>query len=88
MMSRCSRTSRCRISGTALTALTALVTACSRIGPDTSMPSTVMVGASGSLPETSTGASACAATAAESSTSTWFSSIHQVIARYIAPVSR
>ena len=77
-----------RISGTALTALTAEVTACSRIASATSVPSIVIVGVRGSVPDTSSGASAWAATAPGSSTSTPCSSIHQVIARYIAPVSR
>ena len=46
---------RARTSGTALTALTLEVTSWVRIGPATSTPSTVMVGAAGSVPETMTG---------------------------------
>ena len=88
MIARWSRSRRARTSGTALTALTAEVTSGERIGPATSTPSTVMVGAAGSVPETRTGVSACEATAAASSTSTPCRSIHQVIARNIAPVSR
>jgi hypothetical protein len=54
----------------------------------TSAPSTVMVGAAGSVPESITGSPQRAATEAGSSTGTSCRSIHQVIARYIAPVSR
>src|SRR4051794_13678746 len=80
--------SRARTSGTALTALTAPVTSGVRIAAATSAPSTVMVGADGSVPQTITGSPQRAATAAGSSTGTSYRSIHQVIARYIAPVSR
>src|SRR3954454_16799194 len=52
------------------------------------MPSTVIVGACGSVPDTSTGRYELAATASVSSTATSCSSIHHVIARNIAPVSR
>jgi hypothetical protein len=79
---------RPRAAGTALTALTAAVTSCVRIGPDASTPSTVIVGASGSLPDSMTGLAAAFATAAWSFTSTPLLSIHHVIARYWAPVSR
>jgi hypothetical protein len=77
-----------RTSGTALTALTAEVTSWVRIGTDASAPSTAMVGAAGSVPETITGLAAAAATAWASSTGTPLVSIHQVIALYCAPVSR
>ncbi len=85
---RCSSTSRARTCGTAATALTWAVTSGPRIGPETSWPSTVMVGPAASVPETITGLEQATATASRSSTSTSLASIHQVIARYIAPVSR
>ena len=47
-----------------------------------------MVGAAGSVPETITGLPAASATADGSSTSMPLFTIHQVIARYWAPVSR
>jgi hypothetical protein len=46
---------RARTSGTALTALTLEVTSGVRIGPETSTPSTVIVGWFGSVPETISG---------------------------------
>ena len=52
------------------------------------MPSTVMVGASGSVPDSMRAVRAAAATAAVSRTSMPSRSSHQVIARNIAPVSR
>jgi hypothetical protein len=64
------------------------VTSGVRIGPDASAPSTVMPGASGSVPETIVGLPAAAATAEASLTSTPLLIIHHVIARYCAPVSR
>ncbi len=79
---------RVRTSGTALTALTLEVTSWVRIGPDTSTPSTVMVGAAGSVPETISGLPATAAMAVGSSRSMPLVTIHRVIARYWAPVSR
>lgn len=87
-MLRCRSVIRVRTSGTALTALTAAVTSWVRIGPAASRPSTVMVGAAGSVPETITGLAAASATAVASLTSIPLVSIHQVIARYWAPVSR
>src|SRR5690606_2281517 len=87
-IARCSSVIRVRTSGTALTALTLAVTSCSRIGPATSVPSTVMAGAFGSVPETISGLPAAAAIAAGSSVSMPLVTIHQVIARYWAPVSR
>ena len=79
---------RARTSGTALTAETAAFTSSSRIARATSSPSTVMDGPSGAVPDRISGSSARSATAAGSSTSTPARSIHQVMARYIAPVSR
>ena len=87
-MERCSSVIRARTSGTALTALTLEVTSWVRIGPEASAPSTVIVGAAGSVPETITGLPAASAIAAGSSTSMPLVTIHQVIARYWAPVSR
>ncbi|CAM5687631.1 hypothetical protein SVIOM74S_04821 [Streptomyces violarus] len=49
---------------------------------------TVMVGPCGSVPETISGLPAAAAIAAGSSVSMPLLTIHQVIARYWAPVSR
>lgn len=77
-----------RTSGTALTALTLEVTSWVRIGPEASSPSTVIVGAAGSVPETITGLAAAVAISAGSPTSMPLFSIHQVMARYCAPVSR
>lgn len=77
-----------RTSGTALTALTREVTSGVRIGPEASVPSTVMPGAAGSVPDTITGLPATAATAEASVTSMSLLIIHHVIARYCAPVSR
>ena len=88
MISRWSASSRARTSGTVLTGLTAPVTSVVRIATEASSPSTVMVGASGSVPDSITGFSAYDATAAASCTSTPCCSIHQVIARNWAPVSR
>ncbi len=85
---RCNSVIRVRTSGTALTALTAAVTSEVRIAAETSAPSTVIVGACGSVPETIRGLSEAAATAAGSFTSTPLASIHHVMARYWAPVSR
>ena len=79
---------RVRTSGTALTALTLEVTSWVRIGPATSAPSTVIVGPAGSVPETISGLPAAAAIADGSSMSMPLLTIHQVIARYWAPVSR
>ena len=59
-----------------------------RIGPATSVPSTVIVGAKGSVPDTMSGFPAAAAIAEGSVTSIPLLTIHQVIARYWAPVSR
>ncbi len=87
-MARWSSVIRVRTSGTALTALTAAVTCWVRMGPAASAPSTAMVGADGSVPETISGLPAASATAAGSFTSMPLLSIHQVIARYWAPVSR
>ncbi len=88
MAARCSSTIRARTSGTALTGETAALTSGSRIAVATSSPSTVIVGASGSVPHSRRGSPQRAATASGSWTSTPWRSIHQVIARYIAPVSR
>ncbi len=85
---RCSSVIRARTSGTALTALTREVTSWPRIGTDTSTPSTVMVGADGSVPETISGLPATAAIADGSVMSMLLLTIHHVIARYWAPVSR
>ncbi len=85
---RCSSVIRVRTSGTALTALTLEVTSWVRIGPATSVPSTVIVGLSGSVPETISGLPVTAAIADGSSRSMPLLTIHQVIARYWAPVSR
>ncbi|KDQ66374.1 hypothetical protein DT87_03810 [Streptomyces sp. NTK 937] len=87
-MERWSPVIRVRTSGTALTALTLEVTSWVRIGPEASSPSTVIVGPAGSVPETMTGLSAAVAISDGSLTSTPLFSIHQVIARYWAPVSR
>lgn len=87
-MVRCSSVITARTSGTALTALTREVTSWVRIGPETSVPSTLIVGAAGSIPETMWGLAAASATATASSTSMPLVTIHQVIARYWAPVSR
>ena len=88
MASRCTPTRRARTSGTALTGDTAAFTSGWRIAAATSSPSTVIVGPSGSCPLSIRGSPQRAATAAGSWTSTPWRSIHQVIARYIAPVSR
>ena len=88
MISRWSSSSRARTSGTALTGLTAALTSSERIPTATSVSSTAMVGPSGSVPERIAGSWTRAATAAGSWTSTPWRSIHQVIARNIAPVSR
>ena len=80
--------SRARTSGTALTGETAALTSSLRIATATSSPSTVIVGPSGSVPDSIRGSPQRAATAAGSCTSTPWRSIHQVIARNIAPVSR
>ncbi len=81
-------TRRSRTAGTALTALTAPVTASPRIGPATSVWPTWIVGPVGSVPLVMTTSAAAAATAAASFTSMPASSTAQVIARYMAPVSR
>jgi hypothetical protein len=60
---------RVRTSGTALTALTLAVTSWVRIGGETSVPSTVIVGRSGSVPETISGLPAAAAIAPRSAMS-------------------
>ena len=88
MAARWMPSSRARTSGTALTGETAALTSGCRIAVATSSPSTVMVGASGSVPLSMRGSPQRAATASGSCTSTPWRSIHQVIARYIAPVSR
>jgi hypothetical protein len=88
MISRCRRSNRARTSGTVLTGLTAAVTSADRMGPPTSTPSTVIVGASGSVPEAIVGSWHRAATAAASWTSTPCCRRYQVIARNWAPVSR
>lgn len=85
---RCSSVIRARTSGTALTALTLEVTSCVRIGPATSVPSTVMVGSAGSVPEMISGLLTTAAIAVGSVMSMPLLTIHHVIARYWAPVSR
>lgn len=85
---RCSSVIRARTSDTALTALTLEVTSWVRIGPATSVPSTVMAGAEGSVPEMISGFPATAAIAVGSVMSMPLVTIHQVIARYCAPVSR
>ena len=64
------------------------MTSVERIGPEASSPSTVIVGASGSVPDTMSGSSQRAATAAGSLTSTPCRSMNHVIARNCAPVSR
>ncbi len=88
MISRCIAI-RCSLTwGTEATALTALETSRVRISPDTSMPSTVIAGASGSVPASITGSLACLATVPGSVVSSPRLSSHQVRARYIAPVSR
>ena len=88
MISRCLAIRCLRTSGTAATALTALDTSRPRIGPDTSMPSTVTNGSPGSVPTSMAGRAALAATVAASVTSACRASSHQVSARYMAPVSR
>ena len=88
MVWRCCATRRVRTWATDATSDTAAVTASPRMGSATSMPSMVTVGSSGSVPETRRGSWARAATAAWSVTSTPWPSIHQVMARYCAPVSR
>lgn len=85
---RCSSVIRARTSGTALTALTLEVTSWVRIGPATSVPSTVMVGSAGSVPEMISGFPATAAIAEGSVRSMPLLTIHHVMARYWAPVSR
>ena len=62
MIERWSSSSRARTAGTEATALTWPVTAWVRIASATSMPSTVIVGSRGSVPDATTGRSACAAT--------------------------
>jgi hypothetical protein len=71
-----------------LTGDTAPVTVSVRIAAETSTPSTSMVGPSGSVPDSMAGLPAQAATASASWMSTPSRSIHQVIARNCAPVSR
>ena len=88
MISRCITCIRERTRGTALTGDTAAFTSSPRIGSATSSPSTVIVGPSGSVPDSIRGSSHRAATASPSWTSTPWRSIHHVMARYIAPVSR
>jgi hypothetical protein len=88
MTDRCSSSSRARTAGTALTGLTAVVTSSERIATETSTPSTPMAGSRGSVPERISGSAARAATAALSCTSTPWRSIHHVMPRNIAPVSR
>jgi hypothetical protein len=88
MVSRCSSSRRWRTAGTVATGLTAAVASAERIATATSSPSSVMVGSSGSVPETISGSAAWAATASASSTSIPWRSIHTAIARNWAPVSR
>ena len=88
MIWRCITCIRARTRGTALTGDTAALTSSPRISTATSSPSTSMVGADGSVPDSIRGSSQRAATASGSWTSTPWRSIHQVTARYIAPVSR
>ena len=70
MIDRCRSSSRRRTSGTEATALTWSVTAWDRISTATSRPSTVIVGFSGSVPDTISGSPARAAIAAGSAKST------------------
>ena len=88
MMSCCMATRRARTSGTDATALTALDTSRVRIGAVTSVPSTLTAGSPGSVLTSMTGSCARPATAPGSLTGTPRLSIHQVRARYMAPVSR
>ncbi len=88
MISCCMATRRVRTSGTEATALTALDTCRIRISAVTSVPSTLMAGLPGSVLTSMTGCPAWAATASALPTGTPWCSIHQVRARYMAPVSR
>ena len=88
MMSCCMATRRARTAGTEATALTALDTSRVRICPVTSVPPMVIAGRSGSVPTSISGCPAWPATASGLATGTPRRSIHQVSARYMAPVSR
>ena len=88
MISRCIAIRRARTCGTAATALTAPVTSRVLIASDTSVPSTRVHGAAGSVPTSMTGSAASRATTSGSVVSAPRSSSHQVSARYIDPVSR
>ena len=88
MISRCIAIRRARTCGTAATALTAAVTSRVLIASDTSVPSTRVHGARGSVLTSMTGSPASLATTSGSVVSAPRSSSHQVSARYMAPVSR
>ncbi len=88
MMPCCMATRWARTSGTEATALTALDTCRVRIWVVTSVPSTLIAGLPGSVLTSMTGCWAWAATASALPTGTPWCSIHQVRARYMAPVSR
>ena len=88
MICRCIAIRRARTCGTAATALTAPVTSRVLIASDTSVPSTRVHGAAGSVPTSMTGSAASLATVSGSVVSAPRSSSHQVSARYIDPVSR
>ena len=81
MISCCIATRWRRTSGTEATALTAFDTSRVRMGPATSVPSTRIAGASGSVPTSITGRRAHAATAPGSEMSAPWASSHQVSAR-------
>ena len=88
MICRCIAIRCARTCGTAATALTAAVTSRVLIASDTSVPSTRVHGARGSVLTSMTGPVASTATTSGSVVSTPRSSSHQVRARYMAPVSR
>jgi len=68
--------------------VTAAVTSAVRMPTETSWPSTAIVGAEGSVPDSIVGSPQRAPTVAASCTSTSCCNSHQVIARNCAPVSR
>src|SRR5262249_8253938 len=88
MISRCSAIRCARTCGTAATALTAPVTSRVLIASVTSVPSTRVHGAAGSVLTSMTGSAARLATTRGAGVSAPRSSSHQVSARYIDPVSR
>ena len=88
MISRWRRASSARTSRLVATFETTVAMCGSRIAVDTSVPSTVKVGCSGSSPMCRGIAATASATAAPSPKSIPSCSHHQAAARYMAPVSR